>query len=104
MQEGKIISTEKYNIKSKKIYCRVWSSAKEPIVLARKKVKYGSPTFDAKIGGKNRTFKINYDHEGCIKQDGKKFYYDTAFDNMTGALSFHEFLGLVNSSFKDLIT
>jgi len=81
-------------LKGKKLYCRVWSDTGEngtPQVLARKTLKYGTPEFHVKIGGKDRVYKINYISRGIIKQDSKKLIYDVHFLNTVGGLSFHEF-------------
>lgn len=80
-------------LRNKKLVCRLWSDTGEnsmPSVLARRKVRYGQPTFNAKIGGKDRFYKINYKKAGAIKQEGKQLYYDTHFLNTVGALSFNE--------------
>src|SRR5574341_214589 len=79
------------SFKGKKLICRVWDNPKDPYCMAKKKVTYGSPYFKAKIGGKDRLYKINYNTEGCIKQDGKQLIYDTTFKNTTGALRFFEY-------------
>ena len=79
---------------NKKLICRVWSNTGEqstPNLLGKKKVKYGVPEFSIKIGGKMRLFRIIYKIKGVIKQEGKHLYYDTVFNNTTGALAFYEF-------------
>lgn len=81
-------------LKNKKIICRVWSDTganNTPVVLSKRKIKYGQPTFNARIGGKDRLYKVNYRTKGLIKQEGKLMYYDTHFLNSVGGLAFHEF-------------
>lgn len=80
--------------KGRKIICRVWSDTGEnntPMVLAKKKIKYGQPDFSVKIGGKSRMYRMNYRTKGLIKQEGKILYYDTHFANAVGGLAFYEF-------------
>lgn len=90
--QDKVNTVNEYKLqKNRKLICRVWASPDEPFSLAKKTVKYGTPSFHVKIGGKDRLYKINYTADGCIKQEGKKLYYDTSFSNTTGALRFFEF-------------
>lgn len=77
-------------ISGKKLICRVWNNEHDD-VLAKKTIKYGAPYFNAKIGGRDRKYKVNYDTKGCIKKDGKVHIYDIVFDNTVGALRFHSF-------------
>lgn len=80
--------------KGRKIICRIWSDNGKnatPMVLAKKKIKYGQPDFSVKIGGKMRMYKMNYRTKGLIKQDGKFLYYDIHFSNALGGLVFYEF-------------
>lgn len=83
------------DLKGRKLYCRIWSDTGKngtPHTLGKiKKIKYGQPFFNAKIGGKDRMYKINYRTKGLIKQEGKKLFYDVHFLNTVGALSFYEF-------------
>lgn len=77
-------------IKGKKILCRVWNNQHDK-VLAKKTIKFGAPYFNVKIGGRDRKFKVNYQMQGCIKEDNKVFLYDTEFDNTVGGMKFHSF-------------
>lgn len=77
-------------LSGKTILCQVWND-KLDNVLARKKVKYGTPYFNVKIGGRTRRYKINYDTDGVIKQNGKLWVYDTDFSNTIGAMKFSSF-------------
>lgn len=80
--------------KGKKILCKVWSDIGEnsnPHMVGKKEVKYGTPTFNIKIGGKDRLYKINYRQRGYIKREGKRLIYDTHFLNTVGGLSYHEY-------------
>lgn len=89
------------DLMGKKLVCKVWDSDGStgvPRRLAKKTVKYGAPSFTAKIGGVKRLFQINYEDFGAIKQEGNFFVYDTTFDNTTGSLAFHEFPEEMDSS------
>lgn len=79
------------HLKGKKIICRVWSDDGKngmPVVVARKKVKFGTFKFEVRGLGNPRYYKINYP---TLKQDGKNFVYDTHFSDAIGALTFHRF-------------
>lgn len=74
----------------KKILCKVWNNDMDE-VLGKATIKYGTPYFNVKIGNQKRKFKVNYNTEGTIKQDGKMYVYDTNFDNTVGAMRFYSF-------------
>lgn len=79
------------HLKGKKIICRVWSDDGKngmPVVVARKKVKFGTFKFEVRGLGNPRYYKINYP---TLKQDGKNFIYDVHFNDAVGSLSFHRF-------------
>lgn len=77
--------------KNKRLICRVWDEKGIRTISKAKKITYGQPFFNVKIGKKDRLFKVNYNTEGMIKVIDGKMYYDTTFDNSVGGLSFHEF-------------
>lgn len=77
-------------IYGKKILCRVWNKEMDT-VLARKTISFGTPYFIVKIGNQKRKFKVNYNAESTIKQDGKMYLYDTDFDNTVGAMRFYSY-------------
>lgn len=85
--------------KGKKLLIKVWSSDKvNPHVIAKKKIPYGQPYTNIRFAGKDHRYKINYQSEGMIKQEGKEFIYDTHFDNTVGGLAFHEYPEEMDSS------
>jgi len=98
-----------HDITGKKLIIRAWSQEgyKTPAkVLAYKKIRYGAPHAILKVAKVQRMYKINYEHMGGFKQIGRRLYYDTMFDNATGALSYSEFPEDVDSTqafdmFKD---
>ena len=85
--------------KGKHLYVRVWGGSRgerndltQPHLVAKpKKIPYGQPSVSMKIGGKERLYKINYQTDGMIKQEGKRLYYDTHFLNQVGGLRWYEF-------------
>src|SRR2546426_2872646 len=79
--------------KNRKLYCRIWDETGTRTLVKPKKVPYGIPFFSAKVGGRDRYFKINYNTRGMIKSIDGRMFYDTAFDNATGgyALRNYEF-------------
>lgn len=77
--------------KKRKLICRIWNekcnrTLRKPVVIP-----YGKPYFSAKIGTKDRFFKVNYDLEGMIKYDNGKLYYDTVFDNVVGGVALRNY-------------
>lgn len=95
-------------LKGKFLWVRVWGGSRSqikndgdngnsviiphPHLLAKpKKIPYGKPEVVFKIGGKERLYRINYNTEGMIKQEGKRLYYDTYFNNTVGGLRLYEY-------------
>lgn len=73
--------------KNKKLFCRIWNEDGTRTLRKPVKIPYGRMFFTAKIGGKNRYFKVNYITKGFIKNIDGKMYYDIAFDNSLGAFA-----------------